>query len=72
MYKVLKTFEVPGHPKFEAGQEYAIIPEAEEMVRRGLVAPVERMVEKAPAETVNVVNEESEEKIIKNSKRVAK
>jgi hypothetical protein len=71
MYKVLQTFEVPGYAKFEAGREYDIIPEAEEMTRRGLIAPVERMIDKTPADVVNTA-EDSGQKTTKNSKRVAK
>ena len=48
-YKVLQDFEIPGFPLFEAGMDYDIIPNAEEMERRGLIVSTEKMIEKTPA-----------------------
>lgn len=70
MFKVLQTFEVPGHPLFEAGKEYDIIPNAEEIERRGLVVKTEKMIEKPPAHVKT--EEENKAGEAKNSKRVAK
>jgi len=67
MYKVLKNFEVPGFPLFEAGKEYDIIPESETMMERGLVARTEKMVE-----TTKPDNVKDDKPAEKNSKRVTK
>jgi len=48
MYKALVTFEIPGLPEFEAGQQYAEVPNAKDLKERGLI---EKVVEKVSHET---------------------
>lgn len=78
MYKVLQTFDIPGHARFEAGEEYDIIPNAKEMIARGLVVKTEKMVEQTPGHartgerTPEPDKNDKGQNEAKNSKRVAK